>query len=220
MADFVLDANQVGEVITYVAPGFLAQLGYRARYPTPEPSAGQVLIISVVLSLPLVAVADAAIHGSHKPSRLLYILALTAGSFLLGYIAALVRGLNPVRGLLALVGYHTQPEGSMYAQTLKHMSAAAPVLIEIKDGRRVRGTPRRGPGHKDDGINELYLTHPESSGQDGKWYSVGAGIILPLDEISTIVLSEDPTGAPTIVAESKAEAEQPGEPEHPGVEKP
>jgi hypothetical protein len=62
MADFVLDATQVGEVITYVAPGFLAQLGYRTHYHAPERSAGQVLIISVVISLPLVALADALIR--------------------------------------------------------------------------------------------------------------------------------------------------------------
>jgi hypothetical protein len=40
MSDFVLSANEVGEVITYVAPGFLAQVGYRARYPSSESSAG------------------------------------------------------------------------------------------------------------------------------------------------------------------------------------
>src|ERR1035441_238267 len=101
MADFVLDATQVGEVITYVAPGFLAQLGYRTRYPAPERPAGQVLIISVVISLPLVALADALISGSHKPTRLLYILVLTVGAFALGYGVALLRGRKFARWLLA-----------------------------------------------------------------------------------------------------------------------
>jgi hypothetical protein len=196
MAGFVLDATQVGEIVTYVAPGFLAQVGYRTRYPAPDRSAGQVLIISVVLSLPLVALADAVIHGSHGPTRVWYVLALTAGSFVLGYIAALIRGRDRAKLLLACLGYRIQPEGTIYAQTLKHLPPAAPVLIELKDGRRLSGTPRNGPESKDDGINELYVTHPEAEREDGEWHSVGAGVIVPLSEISTIVLSEDPTGAP------------------------
>lgn len=197
MAGLVLDATQVGEVVTYVAPGFLAQLGYRARYPAPERSAGQVLIISVVISLPLVALADWLVSGSHKPTRLGYVALLTAGAFALGYGVALLRGRKFATWALAWLDYRIQPEGTIYAQTLKHMSPAAPVLIELKDGRRISGTPRNGPESPDDGINELYLTHPEAQDKDGKWYSVGPGVIVPLGEVSTIVLSEDPTGAPT-----------------------
>jgi hypothetical protein len=191
MADFVVDATQVGEVIAYVAPGFLAQLGYRARYPAPERSAGQVLIVSVVISLPLVALADWLISGSHKPTRLLYVFVLTAGSFLVGYVAALVRGGELAKRLLARLDYGIQPEGTTYAQTLKRMTPAAQVLVELKDGRRVSGTPRSGPESKDDGINELYLTHPEAQGEDGQWYSVGVGLIVTPGEVSTIALSED-----------------------------
>jgi hypothetical protein len=197
MSSLVLDATQVGEVITYVAPGYLAQLGYRARYPAPERSAGQVLIISVVLSLPLVALADWLVGGSHKPTRIGYVALLTAGSFALGYVIALIRGRRFGRWLLARLDYRIQPEGTIYAQTLKHMAPPSPVLVELKDGRRLSGTPRAGPESPEDGINELYLTNPEARDADGNWYSVGAGVIVPLGEVSTIVLSEDPTRAPT-----------------------
>lgn len=196
MADFVLNATEVGEVVTYVAPGFLAQLGYRARFPAPEPDAGRVLIVSVVLSLPLVALANL-MPGSHKPTQLLYVLALTAGAFVLGYVVACARGRDRVKGWLERFEYHIQPEGTIYAQTLRRMSAPGAVVIELKDGRRVWGTPRRGPEHKDDGINELYLTHPEAEWPDGTWQTVGAGLIVLLSEVSTIALSEDPTNAPT-----------------------
>lgn len=196
-ADFVLEASQVGDVVTYIAPGFLAQLGYRARFPAPERSSGQTLIISVVISLPLVALADAVIEGSHSATRLFYAVALTAGSFVVGYLLACVRGTKVAKALLAGVEYRSPPEGSIYAQTLKHLPPAAPILIEMKDGRRISGTPRSGPEFRDDGIDELYLTHPEAQGPDKQWYSVGAGVIVPLREISNIVLSEDPTKVPT-----------------------
>jgi hypothetical protein len=103
--------------------------------------------------------------------------------------------------MLGWLQYRSPPGGSIYAQTLKHMSAASPITVEFKDGRRLNGTPRSGPEFKDDGINELYLTHPEARTDDGEWVSVGAGVIVPLSEINNIVLSEDPTGAPVATDE-------------------
>lgn len=191
--DFTVDATQVSALIAYVAPGFLAQLGYRARYPAPERSAGYVFILSVVVSLPLVALADALIGGSHKATNLGYAAVLTLGAFLLGYVTALIRGTEQAKKLLALAGYHIQPEGSIYSQTLKKIGGRARVEIELKSGRRIRGIPGNGPETKDDGINELYLTYPEAQDADGGWTSVGAAYIVPLAEVSLTVLSVDPT---------------------------
>ncbi len=193
MADFVLDAAQVGEVVTYVAPGFLAQLGYRTRFPAPERSAGQTLIISVVLSLPLVAVADALISGAHTATSLSYVLAVTVGSFAVGYVLACLRGRRRVKDALGWLGYRSPPEGSIYAQTLKHLPPEEAVVVEMKDGRRIYGTPRTGPEFEGDGIHELYLTHTEARISDTEWQPAGAGVIVPLDEISNIVLFMDPT---------------------------
>ena len=55
--------------------------------------------------------------------------------------------------------------------------------------------PAGGPQHKDDGINELYLTYPTALGPDGVRYPVGAGLIIPLTEVSYIALGEEPTGS-------------------------
>ena len=120
---------------------------------------------------------------------------LLVGSCALGYLAAWARGTRRAKRWLAgTLDYHIQPEGSIYAQTLKKLPADSPVTIEFKDGRLVSGTPRSGPENKEDGINELYLTHPEAR-DNARWLSVGAGIIVPLDEIANIVLADDPTGA-------------------------
>jgi hypothetical protein len=76
----------------------------------------------------------------------------------------------------------------------EHLAADASITVELKDGRKVSGTPRNGPQSKDDGINELYLTHPCALA-NGQWHPVGAGLIVPLAEVASIVLSEEPTGA-------------------------
>lgn len=196
-ADIVLNANAVADVVTYVAPGFLAYTGYRLRFPGADRPPGEVLIISVVTSLPLVALVMAALPGAQKASQFGYVAILLAFALLVGFIAALARGTGLVKDGLALVGYRMEPEGSIYAQTLYHLPADAPVLVELKDGRRITGCARNGPQHKDDGINELYIVYPKALDDDGNHVDIGgAGIIIPLSELSNIVLSVDPTGAP------------------------
>jgi hypothetical protein len=197
VATVVFDANAVGQVVTYVAPGFLAFLGYRTRYPGPNRPAGEVLIISVVISLPLVALLGAALPGEQRATQPGYVVLLLAVALAIGYGAALIRGRRWMKQLLGRLGYRLEPEGTIYAQTLKHMSPVGTVVVELKDGRRVWGCPRNGPQSKDDGVNELYLVYPEAQdGAGGDWAPVGPAAIIPLSEVSHIVLSEEPTGAP------------------------
>jgi Family of unknown function (DUF6338) len=196
LPDIAVSASDVGALVTYVAPGFLARLGWRTRFPGPDRPAGEVLIVSAVISLPLVALAGAVLTGTQKPTQVGYVLGLLSFSVVLGYLAAALRGCLPVKEFLARrLDYRLEPEGSIYAQTLKHLAPGAAVTVEFKDGRKVSGTPRNGPQDKGDGINELYLTHPCALTADGQWRPVGAGLIVPLGEVSSIVLSEEPTGA-------------------------
>jgi len=110
-----------------------------------------------------------------------------------GYLLACLRSTNKVKTFLGWLQYRSPPEGSIYAQTLKHLPPAEPIEIEMKDGRRLYGTPRTGPEFEGDGIHELYVTHPEARISDEEWRPVGAGVIVPLDEVSNIVLFVDPT---------------------------
>jgi hypothetical protein len=192
----VVDADAVGEIATYVAPGFMMFLGYRARYPAPPRPAGEVVVISVVGSLPLVALVAALLPGDQRASQLGYVALLLGVGWLAGYMGAILRGSRRVRSGLLRLGYRIQPEGSIYAQTLNAMSSDGSVVVELKDGRRVWGCPRNGPQCRDDGIAELYLVYPKAEDDAGRWQPVGEGLIVPLSEVSTITLSEEPTGAP------------------------
>jgi len=196
VSDVVVDANTVAQLITYVAPGFLARLGYRARYPGPDTPPGEVLIISVVTSLPLVAVVRALLPGSHTPTQVGYVALLLGLGLILGYGLAFIRGRRWTKAALAKIDYRIQPEGTMYAALLRHVRDESTVTVERKDGRLIWGCPRGGPQHKDDGVAELYLVYPKEPDAAGIWKSVGAGVIVPLAEVSAIYLSEDPTRAP------------------------
>jgi len=141
VADVALTADQVGQVVTYVAPGFVALLGYRARFPRPDRPPGEVLIVSAVLSLPLVAIASL-LPGNQRPTQLGYVALLVLGSGALGYLVAWLRGTEWARsGLARVLDYRQEPEGSIYAQTLKKLPPDSPVTVEFKDGRLVSGTP-------------------------------------------------------------------------------
>jgi len=87
-------------------------------------------MISVVASLPLVALVNAVIPGRQQVTQIEYVVALLVLALTVGYGLAAARGTRPVERLLARVGYRIQAEGSIYAQTLKHMSAEATVVVE------------------------------------------------------------------------------------------
>src|SRR4051794_6798360 len=133
MADIVFDANAVGQVVTYVAPGYLAYLGYRLRYPGSTRSGAELIILSVVGSLPLVAFVSAVLPGAQQPTQLGYIALLLAVAFVVGYLVALARGGQRAKNWLRKLGYDIQPEGTIYAQTLRLMSDEGSVLVELKD---------------------------------------------------------------------------------------
>lgn len=188
-----MDANAVGEVVTYVAPGFLAIAGYRTRYPRPPRPPGEVVIVSVVLSLPLVTVVQAILAGRQDPTQIGYIALLLATAAGAGYLAAHFRGTPRGKKALATLGYRLQPEGTMYSQLFGRMAEDATVVVELLDGRRVWGCPRSGPESPDDGINELYFTYPKVPDSAGNWNTAGGGIVVPIAQINTITFTDDPT---------------------------
>jgi hypothetical protein len=196
VASLVVDADAVAQVVTYVAPGYIAAMGYRLRYPTNNRDAGQTLIVSVVASLPLVALVKALLPGTQHADQLGDVLALLGVALILGYALALVRDTQRARKALARVGYRLNPESTIYAQTLAKLPASsdAEVIIELKDGRQVLGSPAKGPQYEGDGIKELYLTYPRMRSEAGDWEPIGAAVIVPLADVGMTVLPEDPTG--------------------------
>lgn len=195
MSDIALSATDVAEIVTYVAPGYLAYTGFRMRYPRPERSSGHTLILSVVFSLPLVAVAHWVTHGEHTPTQIGYVMALLGGAAVIGYLLALLRSTRFSGWLLRRIGYRMLPDGSIYAATLSQMSDAGMVQLELKDGRRILGYPRIGPQYREDGIDELYILRPEASDGNSEMAAMDnvEGVIVPLSEVSSITLNEDPT---------------------------
>lgn len=197
MADIV-SAVEVGRIVSYIAPGFVARAAYAARFARPEASQFATLVSSVVLSLPLVALANGLadlVNLDRSVAELGYVALLLSVSVLAGYLYGAARGSAGVRSAMRMLRLAYQPDASIYAQTLLALPPDAPVTVAFKDGRKLSGTPKLGPGRDTDGVTELYLTHPAWWHESSGWIEKGAGgaVIVPLSEIQTLTLDRDPT---------------------------
>lgn len=178
----------------YVAPGFFARAGYRARFPGPSAAAADVLLVSIVLSLPFVALADALSIGRTDPTALPYVVSLLGPAVMSGYLFALARAWTPARRWLARLGLRYQPDSSMWALTLMNLDAGERITVERTDGSGLQGDVRAGPMAPGDGFDELMLSHAAWRQPDGTWKAAGEEhVILPLREVRSITLPRDPT---------------------------
>jgi len=193
----VVSLDDVGRVVCYVAPGYLAQWAYRARYPARDRPAGELLIMSIVLSVPFVALAQRlAPDAAGSPTSLSFVAALVVPALVAGFIAAIAR---PSLGIpLAALGYGGQPQGSMWQRTLEDLPPDAWATVDLVDGSKVAGLPRTFPGAAADGIREIYLVAPRFAEADGDELAEVLGaeaVIVRLDEVRTVTLSHDATRA-------------------------
>jgi hypothetical protein len=197
VSDIAVTADQIGTIITYIAPGFLAREGYRTRLPGNERQATEVVLLSVAVSLPIVSLFGAILPGAQSPTQAGYVAALLAFSFVAGYVLAAAGSTHRVRRWLAItLGHELAAPGSVYTNVFRGQSEEAGVTVVMKDGKRYSGAPRFYPSHQADGVAEIYLTYPQLQASDGSWGGLdGNGLILPLGEVAAVVLSEDSTNA-------------------------
>lgn len=192
MSGVALTADQVGVVVSYLAPGYLARFGYCARFAGPERTTGEVVVISAALSLPLVALVGVLVPGSHAPTRLAYVLPLVAISLLLGYLAAVLRSTRFARAWLEdVLDYRATPWHSTYAELFDQLPTGARVTVTLGDGRRVTGTPRLVPHAVDSPMEEIFLADVRIE-QTGSAERTVAGLLVPLREVASIELPADP----------------------------
>ena len=119
-------AEEVGRLLTLVAPGYFAQASYNARYPRTERGELPTLVISAALSLPIVALAGAIASGNPEPLDLDYVALLLGLAIVLGYVFALLRGRSLTREVLGKIGYRREPEALGAVACVRVAAAQAP----------------------------------------------------------------------------------------------
>lgn len=193
MAD-VLTLTEIGRLVSYIAPGYFARWTYRKRFPKGLEQPGEILIQSVVLSLPFVALAHE-IAGARTSLSWIYLIALLGPAVAAGAVTAWLRDLDTTRNFALALGVSAQPDASMWVRTIGRLPKDALIVIDLKDGSRIAGVPRSMPGLPDDNVKELYLIDPRYEDSTGALVSVdrAASVIVRIDEISMVTLSQEPT---------------------------
>lgn len=159
-------AADVANILIFVVPGFFARLGYTARFPQRPSEPGHQLIVSIALSVPLVALARelADLVGiSTTSTSAAFAIELVVIGLVAGYLAASLRAWKRVRELMRSLGMPFPPEATIYEQTLLQLPEDGQVTITLKGDRVVTGYPAIGPTYEEPGTaREIYLSHRRS----------------------------------------------------------
>jgi hypothetical protein len=192
--------EDVGHILTYVAPGFFARSAYATRFPQRARDSFDLLIVMVATSLPLVALANAIARQlsiSRNPTRLSYVLLLLGTAVAVGYAFALLRGSRRVRAALKKIGYREEPESMLMARTLLCLPRTDSLAtFALSDGRVVSGAPQYGTSDPDAPQREVFLAFPAWYNEaSGNWDARAkhGGVLLNLDNVLTIQVDDDPT---------------------------
>ncbi len=195
MAD-VLTAEEVGRLLTLVAPGYFAQVSYTSRYPRTERGELPTLVMSAALSLPIVALAGAIAPGDPKPLDLGYVALLLGLAIVLGYAFALLRGWSLTRDVLSKIGYRREPEASVLSRVFGSLPRKHLVTVTFKDGRKVSGSRRLWTGDPDpQKRGDLYLVYPswwDPVKKDWLPRQKTDGVIVNVDEVLAIDVRPSP----------------------------
>jgi hypothetical protein len=126
----ILSVESIGNVILYLAPGYIAVGVYRSVFEKKELGDTPMLITSAVYSLPIVALANEIVvhitgHWQHlpfklisKPDNLAYVILLIVLSPIAGYLAVMIRRWKPVKKLLDKLDF-SPPEPDLYLRVMK-----------------------------------------------------------------------------------------------------
>jgi hypothetical protein len=180
MAAPAVTAEEVGQILTYLAPGFFAQAAYRYRFPRRRRSDFDAIVLSVVLSVPLVAVGNAAANGlavDRDVGDVVYVFLLLGISVVLGYLTAILRSTQAAR-----VG-------------LGRLAEDALIYVNFNDGRAVAGNPSAWTFDPEASTRDLYVHFPQWwRGEDAGWSDPDddGGVLFDLSEVHSIQVTSDP----------------------------
>src|SRR3954464_10735828 len=107
----VISVQDIANIITLVAPGYFALKTYSIIYAKPEKDFSQIVLLSAIFSLPIVA-AYSLLFGLHDDvsSDIRYALGLMAFSVIIGFVCARLRRMKPVRRVLRALRFPAAEE--------------------------------------------------------------------------------------------------------------
>jgi hypothetical protein len=194
-----INAQEAAQLLTLVASGYFAYMGYSVVFPRSERGELATLVASIAFSLSLVALARALadlLDIAPNPTQLAYAGLLIGVSLLVGYLLARLRETGFARRALSRLRHRVEPEQAVLLRTVQRMSKrTAQATVTFKDGRVLAGTPRFVSGDADAEDRELYLDHTQWFSRDTNAWTERrnqGGVLVRLSEVQCIEIDSDP----------------------------
>jgi hypothetical protein len=179
----VISVQDVANIITLVAPGYFALKTYSIIYAKAEKDFPQVVLLSAIFSLPIVA-AYSLLFGLHDISTdIRYALGLMVFSIAVGFVLARARRMKPLRRLLRALRFPAAEEDFLKLQFSK-LPKKEGVTVKLKNGEMFFGTPQGASKYRADGERRYFFNNVAwFVKKTKKWEPRPGSIIIALDEI-------------------------------------
>lgn len=179
-----ISIQDIVNIVTLVAPGYFALKTYSIIYNKPEKEFSQLILLSAIFSLPLVA-AYSLIFGIHYgvDASLKHSLGVIVFAVVVGFIWARVRRLQLVRRLTRTLRLPVPEEDFLKLQFAK-LSKDEYVIVKLKNGELFFGKPRGASKYYDDrpqrySFGEVAWFEKQSK----QWEDRPGSLIISLEEI-------------------------------------
>jgi hypothetical protein len=190
--DVAISLQDVANIITFIVPGYFALQVYATIYTKKPREFPNLLIESVVFSVPLVAIAnliwtDVFDLATIDSPNVRYIALLIGLSIVAGLLATYLREHWPVKQIAARYGFDSPNEDFIKSQFGRLDPQSNAVTVTLKDGSVFSGTPKRMSRHSHDSRQYYYFTDIARYDKKGDiWQEQPGGVIVERDEVQYI----------------------------------
>lgn len=186
-----LSLQDVGSLITFVAPGYVAIQIYMTAYAKRERNFSHLLVESVVLSLPIVTLTGyvwETLLNRHPVSALTtsYAALLMLIAVLVGILLTYGRTHWPVKWVAAKFGLGSPDEDFVKLQFLRLRPNQRAVTVMLKSGGVFSGVPDRTNRYSHSGLKYYYFGNVMWLNSEDEWEEREGGIIIERNEIEYI----------------------------------
>jgi hypothetical protein len=186
----VITLQDAANIVTYIAPGYLAVQIYAAIYAKHEKDFSRLFIESVVVSFFIVAFVnwlwELFAYETPVTMSARYMSALLVVAALGGAAFAYLRVRWPLKYLADSAGFNEPSEDFIRSEFVR-LKGSASVTVTLKNGEIFSGTPKRGSTHIKDTPREYYFNNIAWYDKTKRvWDKRSGGLIIALKDIAYI----------------------------------
>lgn len=179
--------QDVANVITFVAPGFVALRTYGIVYAKGEKDFAQLVVLSIICSLPIVAAYNFTFGLKEVASTTApYVLGLVMFSSAIGLLSAALRRSRVVRKIASRLRF-PEPDEDFVKTQFNKLGQGEPVTVKLKNGELFSGTPQGGSLYRAGQPRPYFFSNVAwFDAEKEQWDERPGSIIIDLNDVEYI----------------------------------